>query len=343
MRRVLFGSAIFLALLAAGGLIGARLIQNWLQAPISGLIKPTVYEVPRGTSTIGLALDLHKRGLIRYPRIFAGWARLSERAGAIKAGEYELLPGMSPSGLLDLFTIGKVILHSITFVEGATFADIRHLMAANPALTPTLAQKTTEEIMQRLRLDGVHPEGQFFPDTYHFAKGTSDVEVLMVANRRLRAELAAAWSQRADDLLLSSAYEALILASIVEKETALASERRKIAGVFAERLKRGMRLETDPTVIYGLSESYDGNIRKADLRRDTPYNTYTRTGLPPTPICLPGAESIKAAVNPEITGDLFFVATGAMDGSHHFSKNLQQHNAAVRKYLQVLRARKTAG
>jgi UPF0755 protein len=185
----------------------------------------------------------------------------------------------------------------------------------------------------------MHPEGQFFPDTYRFPRRTSDLEILQMAHRRLRDALETAWQERAPDLPLASAYEALILASIVEKETALDSERPQIAGVFIERLRRGMRLQTDPTVIYGMMATYDGNIRRADLLRDTPYNTYTRAGLPPTPIAMPGLDSIRAAVKPDVTGALFFVATGAGDGSHYFSKTLAEHNAAVRRYLKTLRER----
>lgn len=338
MRRLLVGFACVLALAVAAGVAGMHWAKQWLHAPIAALMKPTAYEVPRGLGVIAIARDLQAQGLIDHPRLFAAWARYSDRSKAIKAGEYELLPGISPAALLELFTTGKVILHSLTFVEGSTFTEMRRSLSAEPHVAKTLTQKSDAEIMVLLGLDGIHPEGQFFPDTYHFAKGASDRELLVIANRRLKNELEAAWSQRADGLPLSSAYEALILASIVEKETALATERPKIAGVFIERLKRGMRLETDPTVIYGLSDSYDGNIRKADLRRDTPYNTYTRAGLPPTPICLPGSAAIKAAVNPDVSGAIFFVATGAGDGSHYFSQDLRQHNAAVRRYLQTLRA-----
>jgi UPF0755 protein len=193
--------------------------------------------------------------------------------------------------------------------------------------------------MRQLDRAGTHPEGQFFPDTYRFPKGTSDVEILRIASERMRKELEAAWAGRERELPLATAYEALIMASIVEKETALASERPIIAGVFIERLRKGMRLQTDPTVIYGLGESFDGNIRKADLQHDTPYNTYTRAGLPPTPICLPSAAALDAAVHPKETGAVFFVATGKGDGSHYFSRTLEEHNAALRLYLKTLRRR----
>lgn len=336
MRRLLAFLVVF-SFVAAAALIGWNQAQRWLHAPIQTLLNPVVYEVPRGASALAIAHDLEHRGFLKYPRVFALWARWQHLEKAIKAGEYNLVPGMSPAALLELFTSGKVILHSITFVEGSTFAEIRTLIAQQPFITATLSKLSDAEIMERLGGAEAHPEGQFFPDTYHFAKGTSDLELLSIAHARLKAELDSAWSQRAADLPLTTPYEALILASIIEKETALASERARIAGVFVERLRRGMRLQTDPTVIYGMGAAYDGNIRKSDLLRDTPFNTYTRDGLPPTPICLPGAEALKAAVNPQVTGAIFFVATGAGDGSHYFSKSLREHNAALRRYLQALR------
>lgn len=337
MRRAFRIVIALLLLLALCAGLGLRAAQNWLRAPIPVLTQDASYEVPRGASMSALARDLQARGWITHPRLWAAWAQWSHRTKSIKAGEYQLTPGLSPAGLLDLFTTGKVILHSITFVEGSTFAEMRKQLSGDPNVVATLAQASEAEIMQRLGIKDLHPEGQFFPDSYHFPKGTTDLELLGIAHRRMQMEIDAAWAQRAADLPLTSSYEALILASIIEKETALASERTKIAGVFVERLQRGMRLQTDPTVIYGLGESYDGNIHKADLLRDTPYNTYTRDGLPPTPICLPGRESLRAAVNPERSGALFFVATGAGNGSHHFSRTVDEHNLAVRKYLQALR------
>jgi UPF0755 protein len=325
------------ALLAAGGLyLWAR---QWIETPVAGLKTPVAFEVARGATLRSVAASLEQQGLLDEPRVWIAWARLTGRAGGLKAGEYELQPGMSPHQLLDLLSSGDVILHSITFVEGSLFADMRKALVANEAVRNERQDSTDEEIMRALGAAGVHPEGQFFPDTYHFARGTTDLEILQIAHRRLREALETAWLDRAPELPLASPYEALILASIVEKETALDSERPQIAGVFVERLRRGMRLQTDPTVIYGMMATYDGNIRRADLLRDTPYNTYTRAGLPPTPIAMPGLDSIRAAVKPDVTGALFFVATGAGDGSHYFSKTLAEHNAAVRRYLRTLRER----
>jgi UPF0755 protein len=265
------------------------------------------------------------------------WARLTQRDHSLKAGEYQLQPGLTPIKLLELLNSGNVLLHSITFIEGSTFADMRKVLAQTPTVVSKYAAATPEEIMRVLGQARVHPEGQFFPDTYRYPRHTTDIELLGMAFRRMQQELNTAWETRAKDLPLATPYEALILASIVEKETGLDSERPQISGVFVERLRRGMRLQTDPTVIYGMMAKYDGNIRRTDLLRDTPYNTYTRAGLPPTPICLPGLDAIRAAVQPDNTGALFFVASGNGDGSHYFSRTLAEHNAAVKRYLKKLK------
>lgn len=336
MRRVVRLLLILMALAVVAVAVVGWWANSWLRAPIAELDAPTVIEIPRGASVRAIAADLNRRGLLKEPRLWAFWARLTGRAGGLKAGEYKLDPGLTPAALLERLSSGQVLLHSITFIEGSTFADMRQLLNGNVAVAATYANAGAAEIMRALGAQGVHPEGQFFPDTYRFPRATTDLELLRVAYRRMQDELQSAWSARAADLPLASQYEALILASIVEKETALESERPLIAGVFVERLRRGMRLQTDPTVIYGI-QSYDGNIRRVDLLRDTPYNTYTRTGLPPTPIALPGLESLRAAVNPKMTGAIFFVATGQGDGSHYFSATLAEHQAAVQRYLRRLR------
>ena len=339
MRRLLqlFAILIVLVALAVGGLAWRG--NQWLQQPIAGLQERTTFEVPRGAHMRSVAATLQERGLLDQPDVWILWARLMRRDVALKAGEYELQPGLTPKGLLALLSSGQVVLHSITFIEGSTFADVRNALAANDAVRNDNRERKDDEIMRALSEPGLHAEGQFFPDTYRFPRGTTDLELLTIAHRRMQDELRKAWEQRAAALPLASAYEALILASIVEKETALERERAQIAGVFVERLRRGMRLQTDPTVIYGMGLTYDGNIRRADLSRDTPYNTYTRTGLPPTPICMPSLESLHAAVQPDVSGALFFVATGAGDGSHYFSKTLAEHNLAVKRYLRELRRR----
>ncbi len=330
---------ILFALGALGVLGGAWWIHRWLDTPLGGLHEVRVFEVVRGASLRAVGSSLHEAGVLDRPRLWVGWARVLNRAQALKAGEYELAPGLTPRTLLDLLSSGRVILHSITFIEGSTFSDVRNAVATHEAVDAQFRDRGDEDIMTALGAPGLHPEGQFFPDTYRFPRGTSDIELLGMAHRRMQTELQSAWDARLPDLPLASAYEALILASIVEKETALDSERPAVAGVFIERLRRGMRLQTDPTVIYGMRDRYDGNIRRADLRRDTPYNTYTRAGLPPTPIAMPGLDSLRAAAHPEMTGALFFVATGEPDGSHYFSKTLAEHDAAVKRYLRKLRER----
>jgi UPF0755 protein len=241
--------------------------------------------------------------------------------------------------LLRLLESGAVVRHSLTVVEGWTFRDLRRALEGNAWLDNTLAGRDDADVMAVLGEGDRHPEGLFFPDTYVFGKGTSDVEILRQARARMQRELDAAWAARAEGLPLAAPEDALILASIVEKETALASERSRIAGVFTTRLRIGMRLQTDPTVIYGLGRDFNGNLRRADLERDGPYNTYTRAGLPPTPIALPGTEALRAATNPDERGEVYFVATGLPDGSHEFSRTLAEHEAAVRRYLVRYRQR----
>jgi UPF0755 protein len=238
---------------------------------------------------------------------------------------------------MEQLVAGKVFLHQLTVVEGWRFTELLQAVRTHPAIRAGTLDGAG--IMAELGEPGVHPEGQFFPDTYYFPSGTTDIELLRTAHQALRAHLDTAWEARQADIALQNPYEALILASIIEKETALPAERRLISGVFNQRLRRNMRLQTDPTVIYGLGETFDGDLRRRDLDRDTPYNTYTRGGLPPTPIALPGSASLEAAVTPEATDALFFVATGRGDGSHYFSATLEQHEQAQREYLKQLRSR----
>ena len=339
MRSLLrvFGTLLLLGIVAAAAL--GWWSHRWLQTPIAGLTEQKIFEVPKGASLRTVASSLNDNGVLDQPEIWTVWARITKRAHSLKAGEYSLTPGITPSELLELLNSGDVLLHSITFIEGSTFADMRKALAQDPAVSSKYASSTPQEIMRALGQPDLHPEGQFFPDTYRFPRNTTDIELLGMAFRRMQQEVAKAWETRAKDLPLAGPYEALILASIIEKETALDTERPQIAGVFIERLRRGMRLQTDPTVIYGMMATYDGNIRRKDLLRDTPYNTYTRAGLPPTPIALPGLDSLRAATQPDATGALFFVATGNGDGSHYFSRSLAEHNAAVKRYLQKLRKR----
>jgi UPF0755 protein len=337
VRRFSVAALLLVLLVAVGAASFYLYARSWLYAPIPALTQTTVYEVPRGAGWKTTVNDLHARGLLSHPKELSLWLRYMRPGYTLKAGEYELQPGMSPVDVVELLRSGRVLMYSLTVVEGSTFAEFRRALAAHPKIDAANKELSVAALMSRLGMPDVHPEGRFFPDTYKFAKGTSDLEVLRMSAERMRRELEQAWDNRASDTPLRSADEALTLASIVEKETALASERPAIAGVFIQRLERGMRLQTDPTVIYGMGARFDGNIRKADLLRDTPYNTYTRAGLPPTPICLPGKEALQAAVRPERSGALFFVATGKGDGSHYFSRTLEEHNAAVQRYLRTLR------
>jgi len=335
-------SKLVALLLAAGALAavaGFVAFGNWLDRPLAVGEAPITVDVPSGQPFAATARELAARGVLDHPDWLRAYARLTGADARVKAGEYEIAPGTTPRELLRLFESGVVVRHAVTIVEGWTFRSLRAALERNPYLDNTLAGQGDDAVMAALGEPGTEPEGLFFPDTYLFGKGTADLEILRQARARMRRELAAAWDQRADDLPITTPYEALILASIVEKETALASERARIAGVFTLRMRRGMRLQTDPTVIYGLGASFDGNLRRADLERDGPYNTYTRSGLPPTPIALPGADALRAAVNPDERDEVFFVATGLPDGSHEFSRTLAEHEAAVRRYLVRYRQR----
>jgi UPF0755 protein len=336
MRTAIKIASLMVLLIVLATAVLSTYAWRWLHTPIANAPIAN-FEVVRGVSVGTIARQLQQAGWLQHPRTWVLWARYRHLGNKMKAGEYALTPGLSPEQLLQLLTSGNVILRSLTIVEGSTYAELRRALAQRADIKQTITHLSDAELMRALGVPDVHPEAQFFPDTYQFAKGISDLDILRIAQQRMQHELAAAWAARAPDLLLDTPYEALVLASIIEKETALASERPLIAGVFVERLARGMRLQTDPTVIYGLGDSYDGNLHKADLLRDTPYNTYTRVGLTPTPICLPGAAALRAAVNPQRTGALYFVATGKSDGSHYFSRQLSEHNSAVQRYLNTLR------
>ena len=333
LARIVLG-LLAIALLAAA--LGAWRFSTWLETPLP-LDRPAIIAIPKGQPLSITARELAEKGYVKHPRFLVLYARFTGADQRVRAGEYEVQPGTTPRGLLEQFESGKVVQYSVTLIEGRTFDEFRAELAKSKELIQTLEDHSDEAVMAALGEPGQHPEGLFFPDTYLFPRGTSDVEILRQARERMRKELAKAWEQRVPDLPLQTPYEALILASIVEKETGLASERARIAGVFPERLRIGMRLQTDPTVIYGLGKMFDGNLRRADLERDGPYNTYMRPGLPPTPITNPGAEALLAAVRPDERGELFFVATGLGDGSHTFSRDHDAHEAAVKKYLSRLR------
>ena len=323
MRRLLV--LIALVLIVSGGAA-----YWWLNQPIVAAGETLELAIEPGTTPRGVARDVVATGARVDARLLYAWFRVSGQDRAIKAGNYEIPPGTTPIGLLQKLARGEEALRALTLVEGWNWRQVRQALAREDQLRPDSATLTDEALMAQLGRPGVHPEGRFFPDTYTYAKGSSDLALLRRALHAMDRRLEAAWAQRAADTPLQSADQALILASIVEKETGQARDRGQIAGVFANRLRAGMLLQTDPTVIYGLGEKFDGNLRKRDLQADTPWNTYTRAGLPPTPIAMPGKAALLAAVQPDATRALYFVAKG--DGSSHFSASLEEHNRAVNRY-----------
>jgi UPF0755 protein len=333
IRRVWIGLAILVLLL--GGLaaavigIGARSLDEPLR--ISSALR---FKVPPGASFARVAGDLGAQGVIAQPRVWALFARWKGLAPLIKAGEYEVQPGTTPRELLMKMVAGQVLLHSFTIVDGWRVADMLDALRRNPDVLSTLGQAASPpDLMAKLGSPGLAAEGQFLPETYKFVAGTSDIELLRQAHAALARELDSAWTNRDPEIPLHSPYELLIMASIVEKESGVPQEIGKIAGLYLHRLAIGMRLQADPTVIYGMGERYEGDIRTVDLRTDGPYNSYTRTGLPPTPIALASAAVIRATARPEKTDALYFVASPKSDGSHVFSATLEQHNVAVAAYL----------
>ncbi len=320
-------------LILAGSFSAAWLLMDYQDYSRTSLYLPdgaVTFTITPGSSARMIASGLTQRGIIEKPYMFVLMAYLSGHSHSIKAGEYALQPGMHPPELLSLFASGKVMQHAFTIVEGWTFRELRTALAQNKALRQTLSGIEDAALMTRLGQPGMAPEGWFLPDTYHYPRGTTDLEFLRRALHAMQKELDQEWSQRAADLPYQDAYQALIMASIVEKETAAAAERPQIAGVFVRRLKLGMPLQTDPTIIYGMGAAYDGNIRRSDLTTDNVYNTYLRTGLTPTPIALPGKAALHAALHPAAGDSLYFVSRG--DGTHQFSATLEEHNSAVIKY-----------
>ena len=322
--RYLFLLAL-LAAAAAGGWL------YWFAThPVALPRIPFEFTVKSGASVKSVSRRLADEGLFAEGESFWIVARVLGKGGAIQAGTYRIDRPMTPLEILDKLRRGDVVLAEILFVEGTTFRQWRAQLAANTNVKQTLAGKSEDEIRTALGIAEALPEGWLFPDTYRFAPGTSDLDLLKRAHNAMKKRLADGWAGRDATVPLRTPYEALILASIVEKETGQAGERPIIAGVFANRMRKGMRLQTDPTVIYGIGEKFDGDIRKRDLTTDTPYNTYTRDGLPPTPIAMPGAGSLAAVMHPAETNALYFVGKG--DGTHQFSDTLGEHNRGVAKY-----------
>ena len=329
---VLRRSFWFLALVVAAG----AAFFWWVdRRPLSLPEQPFAFTVKAGASLRTVARELMSAGVLpaEWPLIALARVRGADRA--IKAGNYEISAGTTLAGLLARLTQGDATQTGFTIVEGWTFRDLRQALRNNASIAQTVAEMPDAELMRKLGADETRPEGMFFPDTYFYVSGDTDLSLLARSHRTMEQRLAAAWSARAPGLPFTSPYEALILASIVEKETGQPGDRPLIASVFVNRLRQGMRLQTDPAVIYGIGERFDGNLRKRDLERDQLFNTYTRDGLPPTPIALPGQASIDAVLHPPATPYLFFVARG--DGSSEFSANLVDHNRAVAKYQREVR------
>jgi UPF0755 protein len=324
-----------LLLLSLAGLLAwvlavAAAVAWWLNRPLD-LATPSVeLSIEPGTSPREVARAWVQAGVQVSPRFLYEWFRWSGQARQIRAGSYEIETGATARSLLAKMVQGDEALESVRLIEGWTFRQFREALARAPHLKPVTAGMDEAGLMAAIGAPGQAAEGRFFPDTYLYSRGVSDLTVLQRAHRAMQRQLAATWAERAEGLPLKSPDEALILASIVEKETGIEADRARIAAVFVNRLRIGMPLQTDPTVIYGLGEAFDGNLRKRDLQQDTPWNTYTRGGLPPTPIAMPGLAALRAAVRPESTRELYFVARG--DGSSAFSTSLEDHNRAVNRY-----------
>jgi UPF0755 protein len=314
-----------------------------LDTPVVVNDRAIIFTILPGTPFSTVTRELADDGIIEHPKLLRWYARVTGKANAVQAGEYRIEAGTSARELLDTFLIGNVQLHSFTIVEGWNYRELLAAMAVNDAITSTLTGVDVAKLLSDINTTYAHLEGLFLPETYRFPRGTRDIDILRQAHEHMLVTLAQEWDAREESLPLDEPYEALILASIVEKETARADERARIAGVFVRRLGLGMRLQTDPTVIYGIGPNFNGNLTKSDLRTDTTYNTYTRGGLPPTPIAMPGREAIHAVLHPAPGNELYFVATGIGDGSHQFSETMEQHEAAVGEYLKRQRSNRQAG
>lgn len=316
---------IFVAFIIAGS---AYWFNHWVNQPLP-MKEPTIIDVKSGDNLTKLSRRLSEKKLLPFPELWVAYAKFTGDT-RINIGEYELSPPITPKELLTVFQSDDVISYSVTLVEGKTFKDFMVRLRAQEKLSLTLTGETYDDLLAELDISIDHLEGWFLPETYRFISQSTDRDILLQAHEKMITTLQEEWANRQDNLPYKTPYEALIMASIIEKETGVAYERSEIAGVFVRRLKKGMRLQTDPTVIYGMGDRYQGNIRRKDLREATPYNTYVIDGLPPTPIAMPGREAIHAALNPKEGDSLFFVAKG--DGTHQFSATLAEHNRAVQEY-----------
>lgn len=332
MVKRLFTALLVLVVVGAASVVGGYFYwQSRLNAPLA-LDAPMLYQVPSGAGFNQVVAQLEAQGVVDDAWAFQLLAKVEpERMPRLRTGEYQLLPEMSGLEMMALLGSDKVVTYSLTIPEGWSFRQMRELLNAAPKLAHRTADMSDAEVMTLLGREDVFPEGWFFPDTYRYHLGMSDVDVLRQSLARMERILDDVWEERGDDLTIESAYEALIMASLIERETGAPQERNEIAGVFKRRMEQGMRLQTDPAVIYGMGERYDGRITRADLREATPYNTYVIDGMPPTPIAMPGRASLEAAVNPLPGETLYFVSRG--DGTHQFSRTLREHNNAVNRYI----------
>ena len=343
MKR-LYPALAILFVVAVGGLtLVTHQVNRFMASPLPVPDGGIEFEIPPGSSFASVSNKLVSAKLISDDRWLRLYVRWHNKSGAIQAGNYLIEPGSSPKSLIEQFTSGAVRLYAFTLVEGWNYREVLQALHASDAVSATMSDEDWPALLESLGAAVVHPEGLFLPETYRFPRGTTDRDLLKQSYALMQKVLAEEWDKRSVDSPMKSPYETLILASIVEKETARADERPKIAGVFARRLSKRMRLQTDPTVIYGIGPAFDGNLTRKHLKTDTPYNTYTRHGLPPTPIAMPGRAAINAALNPQDGTELFFVATGLADGSHKFSTTKAEHDAAVAEYLAELRRKRRSG
>ena len=332
MKKTIVGILFLCAILAAIFTYGFQQYQRFVSTPLATGPDGITFTVKPGANLIQISRSLVEQKLTEMPPLYLDlYGRLNGQAKQIKAGQYLVRPATTLPELMQQLIEGKVIEYPFTIVEGVTLREMLNELQLDPHIQVTEVSNDETKLIDALGLTGTNAEGWFLPETYRFPDGTTDLAFLKRAYQHMREVLMQDWQQRADNLPYKRPYDALIMASIIEKETAVPDERGKIAGVFVRRLQKGMRLQTDPTVIYGMGDKFDGNLRKKDLHTDTIYNTYTRFGLPPTPICLPSKESIYAALHPDAGNSLYFVATGK-DGRHVFSSNLKDHNRAVRRY-----------
>ena len=343
MKRVLTIVAVLLVVAAGSVSIAIARINNFLDTPVTLDNGGVSFTIEPGTSFGGIAGVMQQREIISSADMLRYYARWTAQAGRIQAGEYFIADGASPREILEQFTDGAVQLYSFTIIEGWNRWDLLRELHSHPNLDASMTDEDWSALLEELGADTTHPEGMFLPETYHFPNNTSDRIVLRQAFELLQETLAEEWAGKSESSIVATPYEALILASIIEKETARVDERQRIAGVFTRRLEKRMRLQTDPTVIYGIGRDFNGDLTRKDMRTATPYNTYTQRGLPPTPIAMSGRAAIHAAVHPAEGEELYFVATGLPDGSHKFSKTKEEHDDAVAAYLRQLRSNRKQG